>query len=45
MCGAGYAHMHVHMNLYLVVGVILGYIGDAPTLLKVEELVHLIFKY
>ena len=26
------------MNLYPVVGVIHGYIGDAPTLLKVEEL-------
>ena len=28
------------MNLYLVVGVNHGYIGDAPTLLEVEGLVH-----
>ena len=45
MCGVDYAQMHVHMNLYLVAGVILGYIGDAPTLLKVEELVHLISRF
>ena len=33
----GYAHRHVQMNLYHVVGVTHGFIGDALTRLEVEE--------
>ena len=35
--GVGYVQRHDQMNLYHVVGVTHGYIGDAPTQLRVEE--------
>ena len=35
--GAGYAPQQSQMNLYHVAGATHGYIGDAPTQLKVEE--------